>query len=102
QPRRGGGLGGEDRICLDRPVDREIGIVPGDSSLRGRIVERRALVEQLRVVFEGAETVRESWWDPEHAAVVLGQLGADPAAEGRRSAPHVGRDVEQPAATAPN
>ena len=66
-----------------RPGDGQRRIIPADAALMLGRVEVADLVHHGRVVFEGAEPVRESRRDVEEVMILTGQRGADPLAEGR-------------------
>src|SRR6266511_6260049 len=59
---------------LGRPADPERRVVVAQAHGRVRLVERRHLVEDLGVVLEGEEAVREALGNVQHAAVAGGQL----------------------------
>src|SRR5687768_7569575 len=60
-----------------RPLDADLRIVPAHASLGGRVVEIRALVEELRMLAQHLEAMRKSWRNPQHVA-----------ARGREVLPH--------------
>src|SRR5574343_274376 len=67
-----------------RPVDGEVGVVPGNATFELRIVVIRRLVEKFRVFAERDEAMRKAGRHPELLAVFRRQPGTDPAAESRR------------------
>src|SRR6266511_4045271 len=69
---------------LGGPVDPERRVVVAQAPGRVRLVELRHLVEDLGVVLEGEEAVREALGNVQHPAVAGGQLDADVLAEGGR------------------
>src|SRR6185503_7866399 len=85
---------GEDWLALKRPADAELGIVPEEGALvLGRPVIGR-LVEELGLLGEHEEAVREAWGDPGHALGGGIEIEADRLAEGRGAAAQVDGDVE--------
>ena len=86
----------------DRPGDAEIGIVPQHAAIVRRRVGARHLVEHLGVGLERAEAVREADRHEELRPVLGRNLGGDVAAEGRRAAPQIDRDVEDAPARHPD
>ena len=91
---------GEIEGFVDAPVDGEVGVVPEDAAVAGLVPEGGAFVEHFGVVAEDAEAVGEAGGDPEHVAVLGGELGAGPLAEGGGAAADVDGDVEDGAAGA--
>ena len=79
---------------FDRPVDADLGVVPGDPDLARRRVEVGALVREHRPLAEHAEPMGEPGRNVELPLVLRGQGHALPLAERRRADPHVDRDVE--------
>src|SRR5579859_5724712 len=77
-----------------RPDDADGGIVPRDADLAFRIVERRALVLDLRDRARDAEAVCEAFGDVALQEVAGRERHAHPAAERRRADANVHRDVE--------
>ena len=84
----------------DWPADADVGIVPRDGPFARRIVERRAFVDDIAVVGERAEPVRESHRHPQHLLVLVVQLHSEPLTELRRAGADVDGDVEHRSATA--
>src|SRR4029453_19610019 len=69
---------------LGGPADPERRVVVAQTPGRVRLLERRHLVEDLGVVLEGQEAVREALRNVQHPAVAGGQVDADVLAEGGR------------------
>ena len=73
-------------------------VVPQQRALVRRRVVVSALVLKIRRFGQHEESMRESGRHPQHVVVSLGQLHAHPAAERRRAAAQIDRDVEYRAA----
>ena len=83
-----------------RPGNADRRIVPGDSPVAGGGIGRGCLVKNLAVGLQSDEGVGESDRDQELAPVLGREFDRDMAAEGRRRAADVDRDVENAAARA--
>jgi hypothetical protein len=93
-------LGDRQLARRQRPLDRHVGIVPGDAALELRVVVGRLLVDHVGDVAEHAEAVREAGRHEQLAHADVVQLEAVPAPVRRRAAAQVDRDVENPPARA--
>ena len=100
QPRMSRVLVGENRPgLLHRPLDPKGGIVPGEPVVMCCGVMRRYLIGDLGIGLEGAEAVSEADGHQKLQPVLAAQFDGDMAAEGRRRASEVDRDIKD-AATA--
>src|ERR1700722_18692489 len=84
------------------PIDAQRRIVPRQAAFRGRIVVTGDLVDHLTVGLEGDIAVSEAWRHPDLTPVVGRKLDRDVAAERRRAATDVHRDIEDRPGRAPN
>ena len=88
----------ESRLLPGRPLDADRRVVPAHAAVAGGPVDVGAEVGDVGALADHAVAVREPGGDEELAVVLLREERADPAAEGRRAAPDVHRDVEDLAA----
>ncbi len=94
---------GEDWLeTVERPLDADLGIVPGQPAFVFGAEEIGALVLELGDLREHQEAVRKARFSEEAQTVFFAQLGAGPSAEGRAAAADVDDDVEDAAAGHPH
>lgn len=84
----------EDLVGRDPPVDRQIGVVPGQRTFRLRGIEVVALVLEDHLIGQDAESVRKTARDEELAMILFGQFHGDMLAEGGRAAADVHRHIQ--------
>ena len=94
QRQRGGILGSELRLTVDRPLDSQRGVVPEQASLVFRGVVGGGLVEEFRSFTKHDEAVGKTLRHPELLLVFCAQMHADPLPEGFRAFSEVDRNIE--------
>lgn len=68
---------------VERPVDRDRGVVPAQAPFVFRGVVVRGLVEEIDALGEHQKAVSKAWRNPELAMIVLRQFDAGPATQRR-------------------
>ena len=92
----------DDRVGVDRPVDGDIGIIPGNAAIRFRRIKAGDLVGNFGIRLQRTEAVGEALRDQQLLPVFRTQGHADPLAKGRGAMTDIDRNVKDRAANDPD
>src|SRR6056297_1165179 len=85
-----------------RPLHRDVGIVPGNRSIERCLVGTRTQIVERSVFAQDLKPVGEAFRDPQLLVALIIQFLAQPAFERWRARTDIHRDIEYPPATYPN
>lgn len=96
QGQGGGILGGKlGRGVCKRPTDADVGVVPQQGVLGWGVVVIGAAVVADNLTGKGVKAVGETFWNPQHTAVLRGKYRAVPLPESGRVAAQIHSHVKQ-------
>ena len=81
-------------LCRELPIDRQIGVIPGDSSLCLRAIELVALVLEYHLGAENSKSVGKPFRDEKLSVILCSKLRRDIFAEGGGIGAYIDRHIE--------